>query len=149
MRSLAVSAALVLALTVGTPAVAGDDHDHDHDEHKPPHGGFLLEVGDHVAHVEVVHDAKDGKVTLYVLDKEAKEAVKIKDAPKLNLMTEDGAVQVETKAVEADKEGLASQFEAKSDALKADPLKGRIAIVIGEKKYNVEIVEDEHDHDHK
>lgn len=145
MRSLVPSVVLALGLL----ARADDhDHDHDHDHEKPPHGGYLIEVGDHVAHIEVVHDAKAGKVTLYILDGEAKDPVKIQNAPRINMMTDDGAKQVATKAVEPDKEEKASQFEATDDALKADPLTGKISIVIGDKKYNVEIKkEEEHDHE--
>lgn len=153
MRS---ACAVLLVLGAAVVCVAADEKKEE--EHKAPHGGVLLEVGEEVAHLELVHDPKEGTATIYLLDGKAEKAVAIKDAPKLNLMTADGAKQVVTKAVEPDKEGLASQFVAKDDALKADPLKGRIAITIGDKKYNVDIKEpdeheghdhDEHDHDHK
>lgn len=154
MRSLfAVPLVLVAALACR----AGDEKKEEkkEEEHKAPHGGVLLEVGEEVAHLELVHDEKEGKATIYVLDAKAEKTVAIKDAPKVNLMTEDGAKQLVTKAVEADKEGLASQFEVTDDALKADPLKGRISVTIGDKKYNVDIKEPDeheghdHDHDHK
>lgn len=153
--------AVPMVLAAAVLCSAGDEkkeEEKEKEEHKAPHGGVLLEVGEEVAHLEIVHGPKEGMVTIYVLDGKAEKAVAIKDAPKLNLMTADGAKQLAMKAVEADKEGMASQFEAKDDALKADPLKGRIAITIGEKKYNVEIKEaggheghdhDDHDHDHK
>lgn len=45
-----------------------DDHGHDHDHPvKNPHGGILVEVGEHVAHLEVVVE-DDGTVSAYVLD---------------------------------------------------------------------------------
>lgn len=144
--------AVLLAFAVPVVCVAGDEKKKE-EEHKASHGGVLLEVGEEVAHLELVHDPKEGTARIYVLDGKAEKAVAIKDAPKMNLMTEDGAKQLVMKAVEADKEGMASLFEAKDDALKADPLKGRIAVVIGDKKYNVDIREagghDGHDHDHK
>lgn len=143
MRNV-VAATIVLGAALA--CLGGDEKKEE--EHKAPHGGVLLEVGEEIAHLELVHDAKEGKATIYVLDGKAEKAVAIKDAPKINLMTADGAKQIVTKAVEPDKEGLASQFEAKDDALKADPLKGRIAITIGEKKYNVELKEGEDGHDH-
>ena len=118
--------------------------EHKHEEHKAPHGGPLLEVGEEEAHLELVHDEKAGKLTLYLLGKDAKTPVAIKDAPKVNLKTDKGPKQIETKAVEA-KDGLASCFEATDDALKADPLNGRIALTLGEKKYNVEL---KHEHGH-
>ncbi len=135
--------ALGLVLTFAACAWA-EDHGHDHP--KAPHGGVLLEVGKEEAHLEVVHDEKAGKVTLYVLGKDAKTPVAIAAAPKLNLKLEAGPKQFETKAVEP-KDGAASQFEATDDALKVHGLTGRVALTIGEKKYNVELKHD-HDHDH-
>ncbi|MCC6741118.1 MAG: hypothetical protein IT452_18910 [Planctomycetia bacterium] len=145
--------AVLLAIAVPVVCLAGDDEKKEKEEHKAPHGGLLLEVGEELAHLELVHDPKEGTAKIYVLDGKAEKAVAIKDAPKINLMTEDGAKQLVTKAVEADKEGKASLFEAKDDALKADPLKGRIAVVIGDRKYSVDIEEhaghEGHDHDHR
>ena len=120
--------------------------DHKHDDHKAPHGGTLLEVGEHAAHLEVVRDEKAGKITLYLLDKEAKNAVSIKDAPKINLKTDAGNKQIDTKPVDA-KDGAASAFEATDEALKPHVLKGRIALTLDGKKYNVEL-KDDHGHDH-
>ncbi|MCE9581545.1 MAG: hypothetical protein K8T20_03410 [Planctomycetes bacterium] len=142
--------AVPMVLAAAVLCMAGDEKKEE--EHKAPHGGVLLEVGAEVAHLELVHDPKEGKATIYILDGKAEKPVAIKVAPKVNLMTDDGAKQLVATAVEPDKDGLASQFEAKDDSLKADPLKGRIAVVIGDKKYNVEIQEaaGEHDgHDHK
>lgn len=64
----------------------GDDHHHHHHSHgeKGPHGGALVAIGDDAAHLEVVLDAETGKVTVYVLDAAAKEAVAIQ-AEKLEL----------------------------------------------------------------
>ena len=42
--------------------------------HEGPHGGHILEVGDHVAHLEVMHDESAGKMTIYVLGPDAKSA---------------------------------------------------------------------------
>ncbi len=141
-----VLAMLAMAVISLTGRAYSEEKKHEH-EHKSPHGGALLEVGAEVAHLELVHDEKAGKVTLYVLDGEAKNAVPIKDAPKLNIKSKDGNKQIETKSVDA-KDGMASKFEATDDALKADPLQGRIVVSIKDKKYNVDIKEDR-DHDHK
>jgi hypothetical protein len=46
-------------------------------EHKAPHGGTLVELGDEFAHVELVHDRTVGTLTAYVLDGEAEHAVRI------------------------------------------------------------------------
>ncbi|KAF0245844.1 MAG: hypothetical protein FD180_1256 [Planctomycetota bacterium] len=143
---LAVSAALLIVLASWVRA--GDEEKEKEEEHKPPHGGVLLEVGEEVAHLELVRDEKEGKLTIYVLDAKAEKAVTIKDVPKINLTTKDGAKQVVTEAFEPDKEGLASQFEATNDELKAHVLEGRIAVTIGGKKYNIDLPKDKHDHDH-
>jgi hypothetical protein len=71
------------------PVSKGDDHDdhgHPHHSHgkKGPHNGALVAIGEDAAHLEVVLDAETGKVTVYVLDGEAKNAVPIK-AEKLEL----------------------------------------------------------------
>ncbi len=52
------------------PSAARHDDAHaSHDAHfKPPHGGVLVELGEDVAHVEVVVDRTAGTFTLYFLD---------------------------------------------------------------------------------
>jgi hypothetical protein len=49
---------------------AGHDHEHDH-AHAATHGGTMLEVGEHVAQLELVLDPATGEVTAYVLDAHA------------------------------------------------------------------------------
>ena len=65
---------------------AGHDHEHDHDHeghdheghaHKAPHGGTLVAIGSHFAHVEVVVDAETGRISAYVLDGEAERPIRI------------------------------------------------------------------------
>ncbi len=59
------------------------DHDHDHEHsggghaHTAPHGGTLVVLGDHFAHLEIVHDRETGRLDAYVLDAEAERGVKI------------------------------------------------------------------------
>jgi hypothetical protein len=45
--------------------------------HSAPHGGTLIPLGDHVAHVELLLDSKDGKVRLYVLGAHAEKSIRI------------------------------------------------------------------------
>jgi hypothetical protein len=60
----------------GKPAspavVAGHVH-----EHKPPHGGALVELGEEEYHVELVLDSVTGKLDAYVLDGELENFVRI------------------------------------------------------------------------
>jgi hypothetical protein len=58
------------------------DHEHGHDEgsdhrHEPTRGGTLIELGDHVAHVELVLDAQTGQLTLFSLDAHAEQPVRL------------------------------------------------------------------------
>ena len=67
-----------LALTVSSCTVKveqghGDGHGHAHD---PKFGGFLVELGDHYANLEVVHDAETGSLAIYVLGAHAEDTVK-------------------------------------------------------------------------
>lgn len=137
----------------GTASGAGDHtdgHGHGHEEAKPgPHGGEIQEIGDKEdTHAELVHDHAAGKTTLYLLGKDMKTPVAIKDAPKINLKAKTGNRQVEMKPVDA-KDGTSSQFEAMDEGFKADPLDGRIAIMLGGKQYNVKLdAHFGHDHGH-
>ncbi len=45
--------------------------------HVAPHGGALVELGEEAAHVEVVLEPGTGRLTLYVLDGEAEEGVRV------------------------------------------------------------------------
>lgn len=62
----------------------GEEHDHDHDDdhdhdhtHEPMRGGTLVEVGDHVAHLEVLFDAESGKLTFYAMDAHVENPVRL------------------------------------------------------------------------
>ena len=151
MRKIRLASAFVLLGLFASGARAGDDkkEEEEKEELKAPHGGVLLEVGEKVAHLELVRDEKEGTVTIYVLDAKAEKGVAIRNPPKINLTTKDGAKQVVTKAVEPDKEGLASRFEATDEALKTHALEGRIAVTIDGKKFNIDLPKEKHDHDHE
>jgi hypothetical protein len=103
----------------------------------------LIEVGNGIAHVEFVHDAKAGTVTLYVAGKDPKTPMKLTHAPDLKLTTAKGQEVVNTKPVGGAADG-ASQFQVTHALLKTDPLEGRITIKIEGKIYNPDIA-----HEHK
>ena len=123
-------------------ALLSEEHGHDHAHGAAgPHGGEVQELGDpEDTHVELVHDQANGKVTLYLLGKDQKTPVFIKQVPKVNLKAKDGNKQVEMKA---------AQFEASDEGFKADPLDGRIAITLVDgKQYQIKFGQHEgHDHD--
>ncbi|MCA9443409.1 MAG: hypothetical protein KC964_21590 [Candidatus Omnitrophica bacterium] len=79
------------------------DHDHEHAEgghghtHEAPHGGTLVAVGDHFAHLEIVLDPETGKMTAYVLDGEAENPIRLKQGSmefSLALKTDNGGTTV-------------------------------------------------------
>jgi hypothetical protein len=125
----------------------GDGHDahagHDHDGHD--HGSDLLEVGAHVAHIKFDHDHDAGAVTLSFTGPDAKTALLLTAAPKLNL-TGDNPLQLETTAVSPDANGASAVFTASDEALKAEP-EGRIAVTIGDQSFQVVIAHEHHDHE--
>ncbi len=152
--SLLFAAALLLGCGAGKKAASGGkgkndptagagEEGHGHSE-EPQHGGALLEVGAHVAHLEFVHDPKEGSATVYISGADVKTPLAIADAPKINLQSDAGPKSLQTVAVDA-KDGKASQFSVTDEALKSDPLKGVIVITIDGKAYRPDIKEG-HDH---
>jgi hypothetical protein len=114
------------ATTEPQPADAAA-HSHAHG----PHGGGLVCIGDHIAHMEALHDPNMGTVTVYVLDADNKMIAPDK-APILSLMTDEGSMQLEAESF-----GGAWLFE---DDILLDPLeKGRVRIVLGDKTYTCDM----------
>lgn len=57
---------------------AGHDHSaHAKHVHTAPHGGKLIELGEHAFNLEFVRDAATGKLTAYLLDGHAESFVRI------------------------------------------------------------------------
>ena len=100
-----------------------------------------MEVGEHAAHIEFVHDEKHGKVVLHILDKEGK-TMGIGNAPRLNLTYKDEKKekkkQIITKALNL-KDGKSNEFEAEDSILKSKDFGGKISIKIESKTYRVEL----------
>lgn len=53
-----------------------DDHAHGHHHHTAPHGGTLVELGEHQFNLEIVRDAAAGTLTVYVLDGHAENFIR-------------------------------------------------------------------------
>ena len=47
-------------------------------EHKPPHQGTLVELGEEFSHLEFVLDKEQGVLTAYALDGEAEHSIRLK-----------------------------------------------------------------------
>lgn len=79
-RFARAGAGLLLALGLAACGDEGHSHEGDHthdDAHTAPHGGVLVELGDHAANVELLLDAEAGTLTLYALGPHAEEPVRV------------------------------------------------------------------------
>lgn len=170
------SAFLTLALAATTPLAftgCGDKtgnstktqkQENGKDDHptEGPHGGSLVELGEHEYHAEFLFDEKSETVTIHILDQSAKEALPI-DAKEvtINLLHNGEPEQFQLPAApeEADAGGKSSRFQLKDDDLAhnlehedADP---KLTVMISGKSYTGKIShmgahahEDEKPHKH-
>ena len=109
------------------------EHDDDHDEHvhTAPHGGTLVELGEHGSghHLEVLLDA-NGTIEIYVLDGEAENFVRVKQEEIELQATVEGneTIKIALKAVEDpttdETVGDTSLFRAKMELKGVKTFKG-------------------------
>ncbi|NUM52732.1 MAG: hypothetical protein HUU46_03730 [Candidatus Hydrogenedentes bacterium] len=98
-----------------------DDHEH---HHTAPHGGTLILVGDHAGQLEFVLEPATGALTMYALDGEAENAVRLNSLGIAMNITIPGkpAFDIQLKPVENVLTGetttSTSQYAAQSDDLK-------------------------------
>ena len=119
--------ALVLCLVGASWGCAKKSHDHaahaEH-EHRAPHGGILVELGDHAYTVELVRDDTAGRLTAYVLDAHAENFIRIK-APSIELIAMPGgtltrvSLQPVANPATGETVGDTSQFAAPAEWLKS------------------------------
>jgi hypothetical protein len=113
----AVPASTTPAAPIGT---AAGEH-----AHTAPHGGVLVELGEHFAFLEVVLDGDAGSVTIYVLDGEAEKGVRITqpsvsltfDAP-ASVAGQTLVLNAKANALTGETVGDTSEFVAVNPALK-------------------------------
>ncbi len=126
---------LLALLLAALPLLAGcsKSHDHaadkksaaaDHEHvHTAPHGGTLVELGEHAYNLELLRDRAAGKLTAWVLDGHAEHFVRI-NAPTLALIAMPGGkftpltLQAVANPATGEKLGDTSQFEVQADWLK-------------------------------
>jgi len=133
----------------------GHDHDHDHDHghhghhHVAPHGGALHEIGDHFAHLEFLLDSDTGVLTMYVLDGEAENAIRLEhETIAITVVPDEGeplTLQLDAVAsvLTGETVGNSSQFQVQSDELiGASKLRGTLDVLAirGHTVENVEII---------
>ncbi len=142
-----IASLLAATLPTGCGSEGGDEHNESAETNghaeEGPNGGHLLEVGSHVAHLEILHDEDAGTLTLHVLGPDGKTPLPISKPPQLKLSTDSGPRVIATKP-QGRTGSKASVFAVTDAALKSEP-EGRITLEIGGKVYNPEL---EHDHDH-
>jgi hypothetical protein len=93
-------------------------------EHKPPHGGTPVVLGDEEYHIELVLDAATGKMLAYVFDGELENFVRIANETfQVEIKTPPGPLVFKAVPNTATGEtvGNTSLFEVQSDWLKANP----------------------------
>lgn len=104
-------------------AHASADHAAHKHEHIPPHGGTPVVLGQEAYHLELVRDASAGKLTLYVMDGELENFVRIA-APSLEIVASVAGkssplvFRAIANPTTGEKMGDTAQFEATADWLK-------------------------------
>ena len=120
-------AALILC-TLAACAKKDDHAGHDHSAenkhaHTAPHGGTLVEIGEHAYNLELLRDATTGKLTAWILDGHAENFVRIKTQT-LELVAMPGGkftpltLQAVANPSTGETVGDTSQFEVQADWLK-------------------------------
>lgn len=137
-----------LALLASALLFAACSKSHDHASHgghahRAPHGGTLVELGEHAYNLELVRDSSAGKLTVYILDGHAENFVRI-SAPSLELTAVTGgqkrtlSLKPVANTATGETVGNTSQYEAAADWLKSsNELAGTIeSIEIKGTKFN-------------
>jgi hypothetical protein len=115
-------------------------------EHKAPHGGEVLELGNEEGHLEMIHDHDGGKVTVYVFSTGFDKPISVAK-PTITIQQKDGtSADVPLTAVEPKADGTAHQWKGEHAALKSDPWDGRIRLQIAGKNYQSPLEGAGHDH---
>jgi hypothetical protein len=90
-------------------------------EHSAPHGGVLIELGEELAHAEVVLDAATGRLTAYALDGEAEKSIRIKQS-EIEIVVENPATTIKlsgvANALTGETANDTSEFSGQSERLK-------------------------------
>ena len=109
--------------------------------HTAPHGGTLVELGEHAYAVELLRDRTAGKLMVWILDAHAENFVRIK-SPTIELVAMPGgkftplSLAAVANAATGETVGDTSQFEVQADWLKtADDFAGIITVEIRGTKF--------------
>ena len=122
LRTLSLALVSLLLVACGRKEPAPAAHSGGH-VHTAPHGGMLIELGDHAYNLELLRDPASGKITVWVLDGHAENFVRIKAAAIEASVTVGGekkslALKAVANAATGETVGDTSQFEAQAEWLK-------------------------------
>ena len=148
--TLLVILTLVGCSSQSAPPLAEAEHDEHAHESGGPHGGAIVELGEH--HAEVVHDDAAGTVTVYILDGAATTNVPVDAKEAVINITREGLgkqFNLSVSPIEGEPEGWSSRFVS-SDADLAKELDNESAaavfvVSIDGQQHRGMI---EHDHEH-
>jgi hypothetical protein len=135
-----------------------------HGTHKPgPHGGQLLDLGEHEFMAEVVFKEDNPKsITIYLIEHDDNSKIAVSNDQKLTIngLKVDGqetSLTLAAKPQEGDAEGNASRFEVSGDGIPKgiedmhELEDGTFSVMINGKSYSGTIEhdhDDDHDHEH-
>ena len=105
------------------------------------HGGHVLELGS-VAHLEYVHDAVAGSVTMHLTGPDLRAPATPDQAPELKLVTDSGPLVL---TLRGNVGATSSSFSVTHDALKTEHPTGRISIKIAGTVFSPDL-EETHGH---
>jgi hypothetical protein len=120
---LVLSAAALGLVSFTACSKKSDDHAHGHHHHTAPHGGTLVELGEHQFNLEFVRDATAGTLTAYVLDGHAENFIRlplpaIPLTAMVNGMPQPLALTATASTATGETVGDTSQFVGQADWLK-------------------------------
>ncbi len=92
-------------------------------EHSAPHGGALVELGEHALHLELLLDPDTGRLTVWILDGEAELGVRVAQPTiEIRIQAPSGSFTEKLSAVESaltgETVGDSSEFQVESERLK-------------------------------
>lgn len=125
-RILLLAASMAGLVFAGAACSKKSEHSHAHDHphtHAAPHGGTLVELGDHQFNLEWVRDAEAGTLTAYVLDAHADNFVRVPwpvlgAVASWNGKTETLALEPVANAATGETVGATSQFTVQAEWIK-------------------------------
>ncbi len=124
----------------GKPGADGhDDHHHPHGAHPTvgPHGGQIIEWGDHEYHVEITFERDKQQATVYILDHDVKKPEPVVvSTPMIKLEGQNKAIPLTPSPLDGETGGKSSRYIATDAAFAAaEKLSGVVSGIVDETPY--------------